>query len=94
MTVQKTQETLDYIQKSFGNLEKIDQAKIFEEITAAIAAHVRSENNDDDVTDENFYTLGEIAESVQEDFEELVGISNNKKTFIRALTKIFALLLR
>ena len=94
MTVQKTQETLDYIQKSFGNLEKIDQAKIFEEITSAIAAHVRSENNDDDVTDENFYTLGEIAESVQEDFEELVGISNNKKTFIRALTKIFALLLR
>ena len=36
---------------------------------------------------------GEIAESVQEDFEELVGISNDKMNFIRALTKIFMLLL-
>ena len=40
-----------------------------------------------------FDVLGEIADSVQEDFEELVGISSVKKHFIRALTKIFTLLL-
>ena len=37
--------------------------------------------------------LTKIAEYVQEDFEELVGISNDKKHFIRALTEIFTLLL-
>ena len=73
------QENLDSIQNRFGNLNKIAQAKILEEITATAAALVRSEKNDDDVTDGIFDTLGDTAESVQEDFEELVGISDEKK---------------
>ena len=39
-----------------------------------------------------FDILSEIAESVQEDFEELIGISNDKKHFIRPLTNVFTLL--
>ena len=73
------QENLDSIQNRFGNLNKIAQAKILEEITATAAALVRSEKNDDDVTDGIFDTLGDTAESVQEDFEELVGICDEKK---------------
>ena len=37
--------------------------------------------------------LGGIADSVQEEFQELVGISNDKKNFIKPLTRIFTLLL-
>ena len=79
MKEQKMQENLDSIQNRFGNLNKIAQAKILEEITATTAALVRSEKNDDDVTDGIFDTLGDTAESVQEDFKELVGISDEKK---------------
>ena len=66
---------------------------MLEEITSAIASYVRYENNDNDATDGIFNTLSDIAESIQKDFEELVAIFNDKKTFISALTKIFTLLL-
>ena len=59
----------------------------------AIATYLKSENNNDDATNTIFDVLSEIAESVQEDLEELVGISNDKKTFISAPTKIFILIL-
>lgn len=39
-----------------------------------------------------FLTLREIVESIWEDFQQLVGISNYKKTFVKALAKIFMLL--
>ena len=93
MTEEKIQENLDIIQHSLNKLDKCLQAKILEEIIAAIDAFVRSENNDNDATDGIFDTLGKITESVQKDFEELVRISNDKKTFVRALAKIFMLLL-
>ena len=82
---EKIQESLDIIQNSFHKLDESSQAKILEKITVAIAAFVRSENNDSDATDGIFDTLGEIAECVPEDFEELIGISSDKKTFARAL---------
>ena len=87
MTEEKIQENLDIIQHSLHKLDKCLQAKILEEIL------VRSENNDNDATDGIFDTLGKITESVQKDFEELVRISNDKKAFVRALAKIFMLLL-
>ena len=93
MNKEKIQENLDIIQHSLHKLDERSQAKILEEITGAIAAFVRSENNDSDATGGIFDTLSEIAESLQEDFAELIGISNNKKTFVRALAKIFTFFL-
>ena len=55
-------------------------------------AYFKSENDNNDATDGIFNALSEIAESVQEDFEELVG-KNDKKAFVRALARIFTLLL-
>ena len=69
LTEEKMQKNLDIIQHSFHKLDESSQVKILEEITAAIAAFVRSENNNNDATDGIFYTLGETAESSQEDFE-------------------------
>ena len=65
MNEQRIQEILESIQNSFGCLDKIEQAKILEEITAKIAAHVTSENKDEDAKDGIFDALGEITESVQ-----------------------------
>ena len=81
----------DIIQNSSHKRHESSQAKILEEITAAIAAFVRYENRNNNVTDGFFDTLGEISESVQKDFDKLVGISNDKKTFVRAPAKIFTL---
>ena len=66
---------------------------MFEEITKAISEHVKLEDEDKDSTDGVLNMLSKIADSVQEEFEELVGISNEKRHFIKALTKIFTLLL-
>ena len=93
MTEQKIQDQIDSIQKIFVNLDRIEETKILEEITAAIAEHVIYENNYNDATDGIFDALGGIAESIEKDFEELVGTSNDKRVFIRSLTKIFPLLL-
>ena len=58
MTGEKIQENPAIIQHSFHKLDKSYQARILEEITAAIAAFVRSKNNDNDATDGTFDTLG------------------------------------
>ena len=58
MTGEKIQENPDISQHSFHKLHKISQAKILEEITAAIATFVRSKNNDNDATDGIFNTIG------------------------------------
>ena len=79
--------------KKYGELNNLEKAKLFEETSVAISNFVLYENGDNDSTDGIFDTLSEIAESVQDDFEKLIGISNDKNHFIRALTKAFTLFL-
>ena len=89
----KKQGILDIIQNSFHKLDESSLAKILGKITAVMAAFVRSKNNDNNAKDRIFDIFGEIGESIQEDFKEVVGISNDKQAFVRALAKIFLLLL-
>ena len=51
------------------------------------------ENNDKGSTDEIFDVLSQISDSAREEFDELLSRDNDKKLFIRALSKIVALLL-
>ena len=51
------------------------------------------ENNDKDSTDEIFDVLSQISDSAREEFDELLSRDSDKKIFIRALSKIVALLL-
>ena len=51
------------------------------------------ENNDKVSTDEIFDVLSQISDSAREEFDELLSRDNDKKIFIRALSKIVALLL-
>ena len=66
---------------------------IFEEITRELETYLLEESDDADSTDgvSDFLTL--LADQVQGEFEEFLDGNSNKKCFIRALSKIFALLL-
>ena len=93
MDEEKLKVKIEVLSQSCEQLSKLEQEKLFEEISNTVASYVRYENDYSDTTDEIFDALGEIVESVQEEFKELVGTSNHKNNFIKALTKVFTLLL-
>ena len=70
-----------------------NQAILFEEINRELEAFLTKESNDKDVTHGFLDLLSTISDSVQEEFEELVGGNSDRKRFVRALSKIFTLLL-
>ena len=70
----------------------VDATRIFEEIHKEIRKNL-TEEIDTDLTDGVFYFLENLTNRLQEDFDELIGEDNDKKRFIKALTRIFALLL-
>ena len=74
-------------------MHTLKSAQLFEEITKTILEHVEFEDKENNSTDGVITVLSEIADSVQEEFEELVGISSDKRYFIKGLIKIFTLLL-
>ena len=49
------------------------------------------ENKNNDCTDGILDTLHNIEDSTREEFEELIGIESNKKTFVRNLRKLFTI---
>ena len=70
-----------------------DNTLIFEEITRELEAYLATESDDADLTDGVFDFLTTLADQVQEEFEELFDGDSDKKRFLRALSKTFALLL-
>ena len=70
----------------------VDATLIFEEIHKEIREYL-TEEIDIDSTDGVFDFLENLTNRPQEDFDELIGKDNNKKRFVKALTRIFALLL-
>ena len=67
--------------------------KIFEEINKEIDTFLKRGSDKKDATNDVLDLLSTITNSVQEEFEELVTDDSDKKRFVRALSKIFALLL-
>ena len=70
-----------------------DNILIFEEITRELETYLARESDDADSTDGVFDFLTTLADQVQEEFEELLDGESDKKSFLQALSKIFALLL-
>ena len=70
-----------------------DNTLIFEEITRELEAYLARERNDADSTDGVFDFLTSLSNQVQDEFEELLDGDTDKKCFLRALSKIFTLLL-
>ena len=81
----------DLEQIEVGNTST-DASRIFEEIHKEIREYL-TEQIDTDSTDGVFYFLENLTNHLQENFDELIGEDNDKKRFIKALTRIFALLL-
>ena len=78
-------------QKKVDN-KKFDTTRIFEEIHKEIAEYLTGEI-DTGSTDGVFDFLENLTNCLQEDFDELIGEDNDKKRFVKALTRIFELLL-
>ena len=55
--------------------------------------YLLGESEDTDSTDGVFDFLSTLSEKIQEEFDELLDGNTDKKRFLKALTKIFALLL-
>ena len=70
-----------------------DNTLIFGEITRELEAYLSRESDDADSTDGAFDFLASLADQVQGEFEELIDGDSDKKHFLRALLKTFALLL-
>ena len=71
----------------------VDAARIFEEIHREMGDYLTGEGNDADSTDGVFDFLEKLTSRLQEDFDELIGEDNDKKRSVKALTRIYALLL-
>ena len=71
----------------------IDAGLIFQEIHKEIRDYLAGKGNDTDSTGGVFNFLEYLTNRLQEDFEELIGEYSNKKRFVKALTRIFVLLL-
>ena len=72
--------------------KNFDTTRIFEVIHKEIGEYLTREI-DNDSTDGVFDFLKNLTNRLQEDFDELIGDDNDKKRFVKALTRIFALLL-
>ena len=70
-----------------------NSALIFEKITKELEAYLSRESNDEDSTDGIFDPLSSISDSVPEELDELISGDTDKKRFLWALSRIFALLL-
>ena len=90
-------ENLMEASEDFLSLEQIragietDNTLIFEEITRELEVYLLKTGDDADSTDGVFDFLTSLADQIQGEFEELLDGDSDKKRFLRALWKIFAL---
>ena len=64
-----------------------------EEITSKLEEHLREESVDGDTMDGVFDAIKALSSDVREEFEDLLEGDNDKKRFLKSLSKIFTLLL-
>ena len=79
----------------FDNEEKveIDVPFLTKEMEKELKQYLLEQQVEGDSTDGPFGLIESLTNRLQEDFDEIIGEDNNKKSFIKSLTHIFALLL-
>ena len=75
-----------------GKVE-IDVPFLTEEMEKELKQYLLEQQVEGDSTDGPFDLIESLTNRLQEDFDEIIGEDNNKKSFIKSLTHIFALLL-
>ena len=93
MSADNLEESTEQLFLRFVRPNTENQAILFEEINKELEAFLTKESNDKDATDSALDLLSKISDSVQEEFDELISSHSDKKRFVRAMLKIFALLL-
>lgn len=72
---------------------KIDHTKPLEKIHTDLELSLSTETNEENEAGRILDFLRDLSDSFQEEFEELLADDSEKKRFIRALSRIFALFL-
>ena len=93
MSNSRSQDKIDKIVFTFIQADIESQAPLFEEINKELEAFLSKENNNADSTDAIFDFLSQKSDSIQEEFEELLNGDSKKNKFVKAMLKIFTLLL-
>ena len=94
MSLTETKEqTENLFDDSTDNSDKIAGAELLEKINKELEVFLSTETNEVNEADEIFDLLRDLSDSVQKECEELVAGNSDKKHFIRALSRFFALLL-
>ena len=89
----KTQPESLFDETEINEIVEIDGCPILEEITSKLEEHLREESADGDATDGVFDAIKALNSKVREEFEDLLEGNDDKKRFLKSLSKIFALLL-
>ena len=76
-----------------NEIVEFDGGLIPEEITSKLEEHLREESVDGDTMDGVFDAIKALSSDVREEFEDLLEGDNDKKRFLKSLSKIFTLLL-
>ena len=72
---------------------QVNRTELLEKINSELEIFLSKETNEADSIDGIFDFLKDLSDSVQEEFEELIAGNSDKKCFVRALSRIFVLLL-
>ena len=70
---------------------EIDAPFLFQEIEKELKEYLLEQQVEGDSTDGAFDFLDNLTIRLQENFDEIIGEDNDKKSFIKSLTRIFAI---
>ena len=91
MLVGSSQELVENLFESEQSWAGKETNSAFEEITRELEAYLVRESSDQDSTDFVSDHFSSIFDAVQEELEELISGDDDKKRFLLALARIFAL---
>ena len=89
--MESTKNLLNFKQIDDGT--NIDSMLIFEDIRKEVEDYLLGESEDTDLIDGVFDFLPTLSKNIQEEFDKLLDSNTDNKRFLRALTRIFVLLL-
>ena len=90
----ETEEQIDNLLNTYTKLTiEINCEELLEKINSELEIFLSKETNEADSIDGIFDFLKDPSDSLQEEFEELLAGDSDKKRFVRALSRIVALLL-
>ena len=79
-TKNKSQQTIDELREKLKDADHEAQVGLLVKITNEVEQFIREENDNSDSTDGAFDALSDIAQSAQEDFDELIDVGSDKKS--------------